>query len=224
MHSQSRAAFTLIELLVVLGIIALLIGILLPVLSSAKQAAVKTHCAAQVRQVAVALEVYGNDFKESYPVAGSKIDWGQVDPTTNLPSWMEQMFVYLPSQEVLSGCHAYPRDTPYHYFLSTRAAWEAQAVPDSLKKFMPVKRLRIKRTSQFVLAGDNNWDFNEVPTPDADKDDYTQNTLALQADANHWAPQHDNGLNIVFADSHVASFTELDPDAMTWRYDTMSLW
>ncbi|MEM9883714.1 MAG: type II secretion system protein, partial [Planctomycetota bacterium] len=187
-----RRGFSLIELLVVIGIVALLIAILLPALSSAKDAAAKVHCSSQVRQIGIALEVYANDFRDLYPVAGSKIDWGQIDPTTNLPSWMEQLFTYLPSQDVLSGCHRYPRDTPYHYFLGARAHFAENGT------FGSVRRLRLRFTSAYVLLGDNTWDFGETPTPDADKDDYTQNTLlslqfppgTVQNGAQSWEPQH----------------------------------
>lgn len=60
-------AFTLIELLVVIAIIALLIGILLPALGRARDTARDVLCKTNMRQVATALTVYANDYKDAYP-------------------------------------------------------------------------------------------------------------------------------------------------------------
>ncbi len=59
--------FTLIELLIVIGIIGLLAGILLPVLSRAKESARRTQCASNIRQIGLGLILYANENEEVFP-------------------------------------------------------------------------------------------------------------------------------------------------------------
>ncbi len=68
MKTKSRG-FTLIELLVVIGIIAVLAGLLLPVLVSAKVKAQSIHCRNNLRQMGIGLLCYTTD-NGSYPLYG----------------------------------------------------------------------------------------------------------------------------------------------------------
>ena len=60
--------FTLVELLIVIGIIALLIAILLPVLNKARAAANNIGCQSNLRQIAWAIFQYANDNRGCYPI------------------------------------------------------------------------------------------------------------------------------------------------------------
>lgn len=62
-----RAGFTLIEVLMVLAVIALVAGLLLPALGGARRRATGARCLGQVRQMAVAMHLYGMDHAEHFP-------------------------------------------------------------------------------------------------------------------------------------------------------------
>ncbi len=62
-----KAGFTLIELLVVVAIIALLISILLPSLSKAREQARATLCASRLGQLSKAMLIYADDYAEALP-------------------------------------------------------------------------------------------------------------------------------------------------------------
>ena len=64
---MQRRGFTLIELLVVIAIIAILAAILFPVFAQAREAARKTQCASNQRQLGMAFRVYSADYEEQLP-------------------------------------------------------------------------------------------------------------------------------------------------------------
>jgi prepilin-type N-terminal cleavage/methylation domain-containing protein len=65
---RSARGFTLVELLVVIGIIALLISILLPSLSRARQHAVSAQCLSNLKQIGTAAMMYANENKGILPL------------------------------------------------------------------------------------------------------------------------------------------------------------
>ena len=66
-HRTAKGGFSLIELLVVIAILALLLAILSPALTEARHRARRTVCAANLRQVGVAIHLYAHDFDDSIP-------------------------------------------------------------------------------------------------------------------------------------------------------------
>jgi prepilin-type N-terminal cleavage/methylation domain-containing protein len=64
--------FTLVELLVVIGIIALLISILLPVLGKARNSANRLKCLSNLKQIVTAMRMYADANKGRFPFGGSR--------------------------------------------------------------------------------------------------------------------------------------------------------
>src|SRR5687767_7756899 len=66
---RRKHAFTLVELLVVIGIIALLVGILLPALNRARQSANSVWCLSNLRQMGTAMFMYAQAHKDRLPLS-----------------------------------------------------------------------------------------------------------------------------------------------------------
>ena len=86
-----RRGFTLVELLVVIAIIAVLASILFPVLSRAKEAAKKTACLSNDRQLTLGVIMYAGDVDDVLPPVASP---------TNDPLWVDLVQPYIRNLQV----------------------------------------------------------------------------------------------------------------------------
>ncbi len=160
---MKQRAFTLIELLVVIAIIAILASILFPVFAQAKIAAKKASDLSQVKQIGHGVNIYLNDYDDTYPLATlADANWGY-----GASSWSSH--VRWSSQEVTQP---YIKNLPIFKsagdsstlaFLPTQSWWLAYP------QMTPLSRVGVN--SYFGNAipigskGDDDWAFNPTEIP-----------------------------------------------------------
>jgi len=118
-----RRGFTLIEILVVIAIIVILAAILFPVFARARENARRASCQSNLKQIALGILQYTQDFDEHYPLAYDGTFTPQVFHTqtiagmpgtvyttvgtTGAISWMDMIFPYVKSIQVFQ-CPSQP--------------------------------------------------------------------------------------------------------------------
>ena len=157
---RKSRAFTLVELLVVIGIIALLISILLPALSSARKQANTVKCATQLREIGNAFALYATENRQWYPPSqiqpGAALPYevGGIKAPTNAPGLYWFNFINKYVTRNTAGLNTNGRPT------AAQLA-EAQQVKDrsviwGCAAFTPYGATRADTA--------NGWDFNRVQT------------------------------------------------------------
>ena len=92
----SRSGFTLIELLVVIAIIAILVALLLPAVQQAREAARRTQCRNQLKQMGIAIHNF-HDVRLRFPTGGA-VPWAwsnRDDDVDQGPGWAYQILPYV---------------------------------------------------------------------------------------------------------------------------------
>ena len=219
---SGRSAFSLVELLVVIGIIALLLAILLPVLSAARESSKRVQCLSNLHQMAIAAQSYVIHNNGLFPVAYYDAYEGT---TTHSFAW-DLTTIYGPGRptEITAGllwkghakspmtiqqCPSYEGKanylidpfTGYNYNTSYIGRGQNESITS------PVKAVSIRQPASVALFGDGQYvaganKFMRAPFPSAGDESF----------AGRWAGtqgfRHRKMTNIAFCDGHAESLRE----------------
>ncbi len=89
----NRRAFTLVELLVVIAIIGILVALLLPAIQAAREAARRTQCANNLKQLGIAIHNFHDTYKK-FPIGNPDDDCNNYSWSAYILPFMEQSVVY----------------------------------------------------------------------------------------------------------------------------------
>jgi len=202
LRRHRQAAFTLVELLVVIGIIALLIAILMPSLSRARQQSQRIQCMSNMRQLGMATMQYTTENKGWFPRAaggGSAFDdwiyWESARATTRdegrLVKYLGTRFVeahYICPSDNLNGHLTYP----YSYTMNEFMGGVVAANNGDLHG--RIKVTQVKRSAEKIMFIDES---------------------SQTIDDGCWAPQHysSDGHNLISNRHDKAAEKSTDPNA-----------
>ena len=193
-RTRELKSFTLIELLVVLAIISLLVSILLPSLSRAKELARRVVCSSNMRQIGLAFSLYHNDFKRRFPPVR---ETGPSSPLTGI--WADKLYDNSLDNTAIFHCPNAPKRT---YTPQVDGAFK---MAYGMEWYMGGKLISdIREPTQTVLMGEG---INECAWGYHGYGFYKNETLnwGLPDDT-----RHDGVSNILCVDGHVEPFTRDD--------------
>lgn len=200
--NKIRKGFTLIELLVVIAIIAILAAILFPVFAKAREAARKTSCLNNLKQIGTSIMMYAQDYDENLPSTSfptpswNQYGWGFIftlfDPYTKntkiyaCPSATPQLLG--PAGAQINVSYGYS-EYIYNY-----------GSGNSSMATLTNNRYGI---ASIAILGDSRFAgiFNDWDNGNTGNATYPTNYLARVALASGTTPRHE-GSNFIYGDGH----------------------
>jgi len=216
MYSRARGpGFTLIELLVVIAIIAILAAILFPVFAQAREAARKTSCASNMKQLTLACLMYQTDY-DGKMVNGGWQGWPNGFGDWNNPrpglQWQWVTLPYTKNQDILK-CPSDPRPLEQIRVSYTINNWASD--PGNSAGLSEAVLIRPAETVLLNEGCNTGWADNNAKHSQAlvMVGDYTTWTFwnRISHDTPDWnwsdnLPRHNGGNNVSFRDGHVKFF------------------
>ncbi|HZO88379.1 MAG TPA: DUF1559 domain-containing protein [Chthonomonadaceae bacterium] len=135
-----RCAFTLIELLVVIAIIAILAAILFPVFAQAREKARQTSCLSNLKQTGLAVQMYVQDYDETFPKAEF---WNSSTPFSNYYMWSSQLCIqpYIKNKDIYrcpSDSFSAGHDAAYYGLPPNREPVPITYLANAISPFWPM--------------------------------------------------------------------------------------